>query len=322
MKPADPARILFIRWKSIGDVVQTLPAWNTLRAAFPKAFMAYMTSAENEGLLNLFPGVDAVLAFERRALFLLERGRGKLSAGWRTIWRSSLGGGFDLVLDMQGYGETALLTFLTRARQRWGVVYKPARSYAYTAPVARNKRGHLADIYLEVLHRNGIKGQEPNRLRIPQPALQSARQRLAELGVGDPGRPLLCLQPLTTTPKKNWPLERYAQLARHAEQRGFGVFVSGGPKDREQLQQSPLSAWPIACGQDLSTSCGLVSLADIVVGGDTGLLHAAHAAGSRILMIMRSHTVDRSGPYQRPEWAVAEAQLADLPAGRVVRAFD
>ena len=322
MKSVNPSRVLFIRWKSIGDIVQTLPAWKALRAAFPEAHISYMTSAENQGVVKLFPGVDEVLALERRALFLLKRGPGKLTASWRTIWKATLGGKFDLVVDMQSYGETALLTFLSAARSRWGLLYKNARSYAYTAPVACSMHGHRTDAYLEVLRQNGISGAAPNRLHVPEPVLQAGRELLARMGIRDTRRPIVCIHPLTSTPHKNWSLEGYAKLARHAERQGFQVVVSGGPSDKEQLQQSPLSTWSLACGQDLATSCGLVSLAGIVLGGDTGLTHLAHAAGSRVVMIMRSSALGRSGPYQHPDRAVTGSQLADIGADEVISAFD
>jgi ADP-heptose:LPS heptosyltransferase len=319
----NPARILVIRWKSIGDVVQTLPAWNSLRTAFPRAHMTYMTSVENACLAEMFPGVDEVLSIDRRALFLLRNVRQAFASSWWTIWKSTLGGRFDLVVDLQGYGETSHLTFLSRARQRWGLVYRNGRGYAYTGPVAINPDIHTCDNFCEVLRRNGVQTEAPNRLFVPAARQDSARRLLAGLGIEvTPQHPLLCLQPLTTNVLKNWPLEKYAQLATHAEKRGFQIVISGGPGDRETFRQSPLSHWPIACGQDLVTTCGLVALANIVVGGDTGLMHTALAAGTRIIMIVRGHSLTRTGPYQRLDWAVSEPELVDLATEKVLSAFD
>ena len=43
-----------------------------------------------------------------------------------------------LTIDFQGYGETALLTWLTRASERWGSVYRTGRRWAYTKWAAGN----------------------------------------------------------------------------------------------------------------------------------------------------------------------------------------
>lgn len=319
MAAFQPKKILFIRWKCIGDVVQTLPAWSVLRSAFPAAHMTFMTSAEHQGLVNMFPGVDAVLAVDRHGLFSLSPSR--LFKSWRTLWRSSVGASFDLVVDMQGYGETALITWLSRAKQRWGTLYKPSRKYAYTAAVPRNDSGHAADAFLEVLTCNGLTVTPAACLQVPQADVENAKKLLTSLGIKS-GAPLAYLHPLTSGAHKNWPLDRFAQLAKHIQDSGWQVVIGGGPQDRERLRNSPLANFPLARGQSMSTSIGLVSLAQLVIGGDTGLIHVAQAAGTRVLALLREPTLERFHPYQHPDWAIGQGEIAELPVDKVIRAFD
>ena len=59
-------RILLIRLSHLGDVVHALPVYHALRAAHPRAELAWLVQGEFAGLLAGLPGLAAVLAFERR----------------------------------------------------------------------------------------------------------------------------------------------------------------------------------------------------------------------------------------------------------------
>src|SRR5271155_4755794 len=105
--------ILLIRLKSIGDVVLTLPAVHVVRENFPSAKITFLTSRENLDLLRGFPEVDETIFLDREKL----RGGNPLK-----VVREACGllyrlraGRFSLVLDFQGYGETAWLSRITGA---------------------------------------------------------------------------------------------------------------------------------------------------------------------------------------------------------------
>ena len=49
-----PKKILFIRWKCLGDVLFTIPAFRCVRAHFPDSRITYMTSREYAPLLEGF----------------------------------------------------------------------------------------------------------------------------------------------------------------------------------------------------------------------------------------------------------------------------
>ena len=108
--------ILLIRLKSIGDVVLTLPAVNVLRENFPAAKITFLTSQENVALLRGFREVNEVIALDRATL---RCGNPlKVIPEFFGLLRQLRAGKFDLVVDMQSYGETAWLTRLTGAPER------------------------------------------------------------------------------------------------------------------------------------------------------------------------------------------------------------
>ena len=220
MKPRQ--NILLIRFKAIGDVVLTLPAVHAVRENFPDAHIAFFTVSENAPLLQGFRDVDEIIALDRAAL---KRPLRALPEFFRLL-RSLRAGKFSLVIDLQGYGETAWLTRLTGARERWGTVYGRGREWAYTRGLKRNGELHPAEWNLVLLRECGLKiGEIKNQFCLPAAALAAAQKIFVENRL-DFTRPTLFIQPFTSSPHKNWPLENYLAVARHW--RACGVQIVFG----------------------------------------------------------------------------------------------
>src|ERR1039457_5019397 len=136
-------RILLIRFKSIGDILFTLPAVHAVRENFPGAQITFMVSQEHAPLLEGFREVDEGIPVDRA---IYRRGNPKpIVTGTFSLLRRLRRGHFSLAVDFQGYGETALLTWFTRAPERWGLVYQAMRGWAYTRGVTINRRLHPAE---------------------------------------------------------------------------------------------------------------------------------------------------------------------------------
>ena len=296
------ANILLIRLKSIGDIVLTLPAVNRVRDNFPRARLTYLTSAEHAPLLRGFTAVDEVLALNR-ALYRRKDPLAICAATFDLVRRLRQQR-FSLVVDFQGYGETALLTWLTRAPQRWGSIYSSSRRWAYTNGPVRDDHVQIADWNLSLLHQCGLKpGPIRNEFRLPPDALQTALGFFAEHGC-DPSKPTLFIQPFTSSPKKNWPLKNYLALAKHWRGAGMQVLFGGGPADHAGLEPVRQGGFVTSAGLPLLTSAGLVELSTLVVGGVTGLLHLAVAMQKRVIMLIGSAAHEPAFPYQHRDWAV------------------
>ena len=105
--------ILLIRLKSIGDILFLLPAVHVVRENFPGAKITFLTSRENAALLEGFREVDEVITLDR-VRFQSGNPKAILSEAFSLFCRLR-GGKFSLVVDFQGYGETAWLAWLSGA---------------------------------------------------------------------------------------------------------------------------------------------------------------------------------------------------------------
>jgi ADP-heptose:LPS heptosyltransferase len=133
------------------------------------------------------------------------------------------------------------------------------------------------------------------------------------------------LQSFTSNSGKNWPLERYLELARRQRQRGAQIIFGGGPGDVDRLAPAQAAGFCVAAGSPLLISAGLMQLSSVIVGGDTGLLHLATAMGKPVVMIMPSNHPGSCHPLGHPDWAVTCGpgdKIADIPAGEVIAACE
>jgi ADP-heptose:LPS heptosyltransferase len=302
--------ILLIRLKSIGDVVFTLPAVGAVREHFPAARITFLTSKENAALLRGFPAVNEVIALDRAAW---RSGNPlKLGVEFFRLMRRLRAGRFSLVVDFQGFGETAWMARLTGAAERWGSVYGAGRSWAYTRGQAREGTLHPAEWNLRLLAGGGVGCRTvENKFALPADALAAARQFYADQAL-DPARPTLVIQPFTSTPHKNWPLEHFLAVARHWRDAGVQIIFVGGPADAPGLAPARAGNFCVATGLPILASAGLARLAALTLGGDTGLMHLAVALGCRVVMLMNQTPPGACVPFQHPEWAVAPESSPEI----------
>jgi ADP-heptose:LPS heptosyltransferase len=301
----EPPRVLFIRFKSIGDLIFTLPAVWQVRESFPGAKIVFLTSRENAGLLRGFSEVDEIIEVDRG---IFRQGNPwkilRATAGLiRRLRREKL----SLAVDLQGFVETAALTWCSGAPQRWGNVYNKGRRWAYTHGVTRDYGLHPIDWNLFLLRECGLAIKAiRNEMILPADVLQSAQDFFAANRL-QPDQRTLFIQPFTSSPAKNWPLAGYLAVAEYWHERGLQVLFGGGPDERAALDPARAAGYVVAAGVPLLVSAGLMKLSTVVLGGDTGMPHLALALGKRVVVIMQSNQPGTCVPFQHADWTVTPA---------------
>ena len=315
--------ILLIRLKSIGDVVFTLPAIHMIRENFPDARITLLTSRENAPLMQGFREVDETITLDR-ANFKSGNPKRILTEVF-SLMRRLRGGKFSLVVDFQGFGETAWFARLSGAPRRWSTVYGPGRRWAFTYGAKLDDQIHYADQHLSLLQQCGLRpGAIRNEFVLPENALAEARRFFASSGL-DPAKPTLFIQPFTSSPQKDWPLDRFLAVARHWQARGLQILFGGGPTEQAALETVRRASFPVSAGVPLLVSGGLAKLSTLTLGGDTGVLHLAVAMGRRVVMIMESNAPGRPHPFGHADWAIMPLNdriVANVQTGAVIKACE
>jgi heptosyltransferase-1 len=107
------------------------------------------------------------------------------------------------------------------------------------------------------------------------------------------------LNPAAGWPAKQWPADRYGELAKKLAACGFRALVNLGPGEDEigaaVIDASGKKAETISC--TIPQLIALTRHASLFVGGDTGPMHLAALLGVPTVAIFGPTDPARNGPY-------------------------
>ncbi|MCZ2723263.1 lipopolysaccharide heptosyltransferase II [Marinomonas sp. 15G1-11] len=87
-------------------------------------------------------------------------------------------------------------------------------------------------------------------------------------------------------PSKQWPLKHFHEVAQHFINKGYQIWVLGGPKDKEDADKivQDLGAYAFnLCGKTkLVDAIDLLAYAEQAISNDSGLMHVAAAVGTYV----------------------------------------
>ena len=154
-----PEKILIVRLSSLGDILHAIPAFQSLRAAFPHAEIDWLVEERMKFLLVGLPGLHQLMVLDTRPL----RSRPWNMAAWRDcsrLIRKLRARHYDVALDFQGLLKTALLTFLAGARVRMGfsrslVRERPAHWFYHREVTPPSTQAHVARLNQELARAAG-----------------------------------------------------------------------------------------------------------------------------------------------------------------------
>lgn len=263
-----PRRVLLIQLRRLGDVILAAGILEDLRRAFPESELDVLTSPLSAQLLRNHPLIDELLVYDRAH---------PLSEVARIRARR-----YDWIIDGQGSPTTARLSWLSGApvRAGWGVRVWRAM-YTHVVP-----RTGLPNVYVvrerqRFLEALGVPVGEPmTRLAVTADEKSAAAQALREAAVpDDKARVALVLS--VSEPIREWPAERFAELALALERSGAAPVVLENPGDGARLSRFREMApdVPVVRVFDLRLLMATIALCDVVVSGDTGPAHVATALG-------------------------------------------
>lgn len=303
-------RILIVRLSSMGDIIHALPAAVMLRESFPHATIGWLVEERWAELLCTLstprhgarspqrPLVDAV------HIVNLKRWRKSLASN--QTWERIAAGLSDLrsmryqvVVDLQGAARSAILARWSGASTIYGAA-QPRENLAslwYTRQVITQRR-HVVEQYSEIAA--AVTGQPRP---IPDPVFphdpiadKSVAKRVSEANLLD----FAILNPGAGWGAKQWPAERYGQLAKALSIRGVPSLINFGPREKELAKTAEAASDGTARAMTFSIGelIALTRRARLFIGGDTGPMHLASALHVPVVALFGPTDPARNGPYR------------------------
>jgi ADP-heptose:LPS heptosyltransferase len=295
---SDRRRILVVRTDRLGDVILTLPMLPLLRAWFPGAYLAMLVSRYPGEIVQGNPHLDEILLYDRDGSQI----------PFVELLRALRLRAFDTAFVVHPTPRLAWLVYCAGIRYRVGTGYRPY-SFLFNRRVydhRKDARYHELEYNLRLLR--GVKPDFTGSGVIPRFDIQvdsGARERVtAMIGTGGE-RQLVVVHPGSGGSARDWPPERFGQLAaRLAALPGIMVCVTGGPAEAALANQvaAIAGAGTIVFPGTLTLQelTALLESSTLLVGNSSGPLHLAVALGTPVVGLYPQHTAmsaGRWGPY-------------------------
>lgn len=313
MSPASAANVppnslLVVRLGAMGDVIHTLAAICSLRAEFPQMRIGWIIEDRWSELLSAGntprsgardpqrPVVDFVHVVDtKRWRKSLLSSQTKHEA--RQALREVRDQHYEVAADFQGALKSAAMARMAKANTIFGF-QKPRESpaRAFYQRCIETTGAHVIEQYHALAEAVAGKPLAPGPIVFPRDENAEASLAKRIFGFNDN---LVIINPGAGWGAKQWPPERYGEVARELSVWGFCPLINFGPGEEElalQVQSTSNGvAQPISCS--ISELITLTRRARLFIGGDTGPLHLAAALHVPVVAIFGPTDPARNGPY-------------------------
>lgn len=261
-------KILIIQTAFIGDVILATPLIEKLHEFYPGSKIDFLLRKGNEGLFNEHPKLNNVIIWDKKKEKYV--GLLKLIKQIRTEQ-------YDLVVNLQRFAASGLLTILSNGKQRIGFDKNPF-SFGFTDKVKHEIGNGLHETVRNLKLIRQLTGQKYYRPKL-YPTLED-EEKVKSLKVDD----YICIAPTSVWFTKQYPENKWLELIERIDS-STTIYLLGAPSDSstaEQLKEKSGRSNAInLCGElGFLASAALMKGAKMNYVNDSAPMHMASAVNA------------------------------------------
>ena len=283
-----PRTILVLRLSSIGDIVQATSPLATLRNRFPNARIDFMTLSHFAPLLENQPSINRIIKINSSEPVMTLRSMG-----------NRIDEEYDLVVDLHNSLRTKIMRrrivnteTLVYKKPRWKRL-KLFQLHINDFADGFNQRTLYHECLNPVL--NGQTDISHTEISISENEKNQVTEVLKQKGFK---HDYLVVIPSAAWKTKLWSVDGYTSVfSTLLKETDLSIIILGSVKDNicDEIDMDDSRVLNLKGKTDLRTSLAIINNAKVVMGSDTGLVHAAEALGVSAVMIMGPTSVETGG---------------------------
>ncbi len=270
-------RFLVIRFSSLGDVILTSAPVLNLKVTYPDSMITFLTKERYRSIVDCFGGVDDLVTI---------RDSSSAADLVRAIMHLD-DIGYDAIIDLHGslrswlarktVSSSETLTYPKRRVDRARIVKWHAIPRSWP---------HTIDLYNKALETLGALAVCRRPVLHPPALAPDLKARLVALRAGGP---MIVIAPGAAHPNKQWPTERFVEVARLLhESHGAGIVWATTSTDESGSQA--IRELSELIGLELIDSpvevlAGVIEQAAVTIANDSGVAHLSSAVGTPALAV-------------------------------------
>ena len=210
--------------------------------------------------------------------------------------------GYDQAIVLPNSFKSALIPFFSGIKKRTGWLGEQRWGLLNDVRRGRKTRYEMTiEQYIALGFSDSEKPAKPYLL----PKIIANQEKLSalalEFGVNLSEKPIIALCPgAAFGSSKQWPAEYFSELACQMLEKGWQVWIFGGPNDRAvagMIQQMSANRCHDFVGKtNLGQAIDLLAQAKVVVSNDSGLMHISAALSRSLVAVYGSTSADRTPP--------------------------
>jgi len=273
-------KILIIQTAFIGDVVLATPLIEKLSERYPEGKIDFLVRKGNENLLENDPRLNQVLVLVKK-----EKKYSNLLKMIRRVRK----GQYDLVINVQRFFTTGLITLLSGGKETIGFKKNPL-SFTFTRKIEHKIRDYTHEVSRNlrlIAHLVDDKLIKPS-LVLSEGHLKKVQEFQAT--------PYIVLAPTSVWFTKQFPKEKWAEFLKELDFEG-AIYLVGAPADHESCEEiiNDSGKGINLCGKlSLMESAALMKGAKMNYVNDSAPMHFASAVNAPTCAIFCS-TVEEFG---------------------------
>lgn len=300
-----PKSICILRLSAIGDVCNTIAAVQVIQRQWPKTNITWITGKLEAQLIDDLNNVR-VIVFDKRQ-------------GWKAytqLWNQLKGEKFDALLHMQYAIRASIATLGIKARYKLGfdcLRSQDFQTWFTNVKVPSPQMPHVLDGLLAFAKTLGVEDITPcwSLNYSKADGCWAEAQLTAETKQ-------LVIVPAASKSYKNWTVQGYVEVIKHAQNLGWNIILAGSPAKieidlaDEIEQQSTKPVTNLVGKSSLKQMLALIDQANLVIAPDTGPAHMANAMATPVIGLYAHHNPQRTGPYLYQKYVVSVYDQAIL----------
>jgi heptosyltransferase-2 len=266
-------KILIIQTAFIGDVILATPLIEKLKRFFPDSEIDFLVRKGNEGLLRAHPKLNQVLIWDKK--------KSKYSA-LAKLGREIRNGNYDLLVNLQRFASSGLLTTSSKAKMKIGFSKNPF-SFAFT-----HKFPHVIDQKMHEVDRNLSLIEHLTDNSFQRPVLYPTLEDYEKIQQYK-HTTYICIAPASVWFTKQFPAEKWVELIDRIKP-DRKIYLIGAPSDLDLCnkikQESVQGNVHILAGElNYLQSAALMEGARMNYVNDSAPLHMASAVNAPVTAV-------------------------------------
>ena len=298
------SKILLIRLDHIGDVVMTSPAFTVVRKRFPDAEIILLTDSVGKQLYEKDPRLNKVIAFNWPWVHQKKNNRltyQKLKELYKLIITLRQERIYTVV-DFRGD-----LRFVVLFGIMIGAKIRISNSRCGQSSLLQyvsfyDVSKHEVERSLEVVRCFGkFKDEGKPQIFLEHQEIGPTKEKFEKITRKSFPDRLVIIAPYSSKDVKSWPVNYFREVIQYLSSNGYSVIVAGTPDDEldSKLMIKGISGpvYSFVGKTSIRELAALVSVSQLVVGVDTGVLHIASCFPVPIIAIFGSTRSVEFRPY-------------------------